>query len=46
MRPGKLSALSLGDQRRLEAIGTDTIYCAQANIWVGNVCMCWKEVYL
>ena len=28
MRPGKLSALPLGDQRRSEAIGTDTIYYA------------------
>lgn len=39
VRPGKLSALPRGDQRRSEAIGTDTIHYAQADIWVRNICM-------
>lgn len=48
-RQGKLSALPPRDQRRSEAIATDTIRYAQANIWVRNICMCWpcrRDVYL
>lgn len=50
VRPKKLSsALPPGDQRRSEAIGTDTIHYAQTNIWVRNICVCWpcgREMHL
>lgn len=47
-RPGKLSALPLGDQIRSEATVTDTTHYDQTNIWVIDICMCWLyrgEVY-